>query len=110
MRSCFSRHKSVEPYLGKVTITPVEEGRFVANLYQQATIKSLNPEISRHVSYDAFYNGLCELKRIFADNPQHFGFPKKIGSDRAGGDWRIILAMIQSVFDDSTVTIVELKQ
>jgi hypothetical protein len=32
-------------------------------------------------------------------------FPYKIGSDRGGADWNVILSMINSVFENTDITV-----
>jgi O-acetyl-ADP-ribose deacetylase (regulator of RNase III) len=62
----------------------------------------------RQLDYEAFYKCLEEVKGMMLHKKyKTVGFPYLIGSDRAGGDFRIVLAMIEVVFEDMDVLIVE---
>lgn len=66
----------------------------------------------RFVSYDAIETSLREfrtyLEKHAAATPI-IGIPYKMGSDRAGGDWAVIEAIIKSVFSTFDCTIVIVK-
>lgn len=104
---------SVQPEnkLGYFSGVNVGENRFVINLYGQKS-----PSRSqRAVNYEAIYSAMEKLRKLLQDKEKtHFtiGFPKKMGSDLAGGDWNVIKAMIESVWEGwpSDVYIVELKR
>ena len=62
----------------------------------------------RYTNYEAFYNGLeSVLRHIKAANPadQTLAIPYKIGCNRGGADWNVIIAMIASVFEDTNIKI-----
>ena len=50
----------------------------------------------RYTSYDAFWNCLNLIKRTVPKG-KTIGFPKKIGCDRGGANWPVILEMITEV-------------
>lgn len=53
----------------------------------------------RYTNYEAFYRGLETLASLMIQTGlTSVAFPYRIGSDRGGADWNIILAMIDSVF------------
>lgn len=57
----------------------------------------------RHLNYEAFYRCLIKMKAVCIQNKIcHIGVPFKMGADRAGGDWNIITAMIESVFPNDS--------
>lgn len=99
-------HIPMAEMLGEFSVANVGEGRRIVNLYGQAAYG----RDRRHLDYDAFYNALKELKtsleiahiegRIYT-----LGLPHRIGSDRAGGDWRIIEVMIHALFDESPIQV-----
>ena len=63
----------------------------------------------RYTSYDAFWTCLNELKRLTPEDAT-FAFPYKIGSDRGGANWNVILKMIEEVFVDRKVHIYYLNK
>lgn len=71
--------------------------KYVANLYSQFGYGT----DQRHTDYNAFAYGLERIGKYFANSDEILGVPYRIGSNRAGGDWNVIKAIIHSVFDDS---------
>lgn len=63
------------------------------------------PRGIRHTSYDALTKGFEEIKR---HTKEDLAMPK-IGCGLGGGDWKIVSAIIESVFDDRDVYIYELE-
>lgn len=63
----------------------------------------------RFLNYEAFYNCLESVRDTYDiyDGVKPLGFPKLVGCDRAGGSWRVVKAMIDDVFKDHEVLIVE---
>ena len=61
----------------------------------------------RYTDYESFYNALENLKHkiMFSINPKEIAFPYKIGSDRGGADCNVILAMINSVFENTDIKV-----
>lgn len=60
----------------------------------------------RQIDYEAFYKCLEWIKNHIANTNLVIGIPKNIGCGLAGGDWRVIKAMIYSVFEDSPRNII----
>lgn len=93
--------------LGCVDVAPTGDGtnRAVLNIYAQRHY-GLD---KRHLNYAALAEG---LRYISALNPEHkvIGFPYKLGSDRAGGDWQIVLEMIEYYLENHTVKIYQLEK
>ncbi len=99
--------------LGQVNFSAQQNGgaMYIANMHAQFNYGYGQ----RHLNYEAFYKCL-EQVRVFCDqefnrcskhkflqepNPVEkygIGFPYRIGSDRAGGDWEIVSKMIERVF------------
>lgn len=75
------------------------------NLHAQNLYHKQGDPSGRFVDYDAIYTCL-ETMRGNIGNDERIGFPYKMGSERAGGDWNVIEAMIVSVFKDTDVEIV----
>ena len=82
--------------LGQVSVAKVElDGRYnkyIFNIYGQAS-----PSTSkRAVNYEAIASGLELFIKTASMLGWSIGFPKFMGSALAGGDWEIILAMIET--------------
>ena len=75
----------------------------VWNLFAQNRYGS----ITRDLNYGAIGNCLREMADDL-DVDDRVGFPFKMGSDRAKGDWGIVLEMIEFYFKDHNVRIYKL--
>lgn len=64
---------------------------------------------TRHLNYEEFYKCLEKVKELlnFCKFDGTIGIPAKMGSDRAGGDFRVVLSMVGVVFEDYDVLVVE---
>lgn len=75
--------------------------RYVVNLYGQIYPSATN----RATNYEAFANGLEQLKTFTDDYPRKIdpiiGFPRGIGCGLGGGSWRVIQAMIEDFHEVS---------
>ena len=61
---------------------------------------------SRFVNYEALYETLRQTKDMMLDYGRTtLGVPYKMACDRAGGDWRIVEAMIQTIFENTGINI-----
>ena len=103
----YVRHGST--LLGKcimveITTRPEESSiKLVANLYGQP---NYGYNGRRFVDYEALYQSLEELRNYVRPlGYTSIGLPYKLGSDRAGGAWPIVLAMIQDVFKGTGITV-----
>lgn len=89
--------------LGNCQMVQITESQFVANLFGQ---RYYGRENLRYTSYDGIYDALAKLQVYMNNrNCNSVAFPYKMSSDRGGADWNVILAMIESVFKDTNVTI-----
>jgi O-acetyl-ADP-ribose deacetylase (regulator of RNase III) len=91
-------------------LTPNNRIKYVANIYGQGTYGAG----TRQVNYEAIYKGISaleeKLRKIADTNPDAtIAFPYKMGSDLAGGDWRIINQMIEVIFEKSPLHVVICK-
>lgn len=62
----------------------------------------------RNLNYGAIAEALQGMAKQTSDDIFKIGFPFKMGSDRAGGDWSIVLEMIEFYFKDHNVKIYKL--
>lgn len=93
-----------EDKLGTFSVSRrTEDNKFIFNLYGQYEFGGLRP-----LNYEAFYSGL-EATKISIDNKNFeltemnpvIGFPARIGSALAGGNWKVVREMIYAVYDSS---------
>lgn len=56
----------------------------------------------RHLDYEALYQSL-EKAALYIKKTgiERVGVPYRMGSDRAGGNWGVVLAMLSAVFDSN---------
>jgi O-acetyl-ADP-ribose deacetylase (regulator of RNase III) len=59
----------------------------------------------RHINYGALAQCLSKVKAL--DNSLRIGLPYKMGADRAGGDWNIVLEMVEFILKDFDITVYE---
>ena len=84
-----------------------ERSQQVINMFSQ---EHYGYDGRRYTSYDAFWNCLNLIKQIVPKGST-IGFPKKIGCDRGGANWPVILEMITEVLgNDYTVYIYYLEE
>ena len=89
--------------LGVTQLVPIEEGRYVANLFSQ---EFYGYKGHKYTSYDAVDKCLKRLaKKCVLDNITSVAMPYKMSSDRGGADWDVILALVKSAFKDTNITI-----
>lgn len=77
-----------------------EKNRSIFNLYGQVGIGCDNNPLNRNARYDHIYNGvwgICEAIAGKSSKPYVLAFPYKMASDRAGGDWIVVEAILKSV-------------
>ena len=107
--------------LGGCLIVKVEPEKYVANLFGQyyynGYFKDLrlylqqpperrpyiseNGEIIRFTNYEALYLSLSRLKsEMIKHKVDSVSFPWGLGSNRGGGNWEIVKAMIEDIFKD----------
>lgn len=85
-----------------------EHGKTVVNLFAQDRYGS----DKRHLNYGALGQALYSLvddhQDTFIPTYSKIGIPFKMGSDRAAGDWSIVLEMIEFFFREYNVKIYQL--
>lgn len=92
-------HTAGEVRLGQFSVALVGDNRRVVNLYAQDRYGNDR----RHLDYEALYSGLERIRDLLDSAAQEgrtyvLGLPYLIGCNRAGGDWLVAEAMIESVF------------
>ena len=101
--------------LGSYTLAVMNEGKLAGfNLYTQYGYNGRRMGI-RDLNYNALYDSLAAMRDCLQRHTDGFmsdykiGLPK-IGAGLAGGDWKIIETMIESVLHDCDVTIYVLNE
>lgn len=85
--------------LGSVLFTKTNSGKFIANIFGQDNYGTF----TRQTDYTALRNGLEHVHDYCLKNNLTIGLPAKIGCDRGGGDWNIVLGFITEIFGESPV-------
>jgi O-acetyl-ADP-ribose deacetylase (regulator of RNase III) len=94
-------NKNSPRMLGTYSSAIINNSFFVVNAYTQDRIRNYVGE--RVVNYEAVYRSLEHIKIAFTGTI--FGMPR-IGCSLAGGNWRIIEPMIEEIFEEDNVFIV----
>lgn len=95
--------------LGTVQVVMVQDNIAVCNMFGQLEYGTQH----RQLNYEALYLGLEYQANAAKNDPNmEFYYPYKMGSDLAGGNWEIVLGMINALFKDlsNKVYIVRLVQ
>ena len=81
------------------------DGKIIYNLYSQAGYGSRD----RQTSYDAMDVGLRAIREDLRIASTHrkinVGIPYKLGCGLANGNWKIVLAIIDSIFEDEEYSV-----
>lgn len=103
--AAFEAYMDSDMMLGTFSVATVEDGKKIVNLIAQQYYGS---DGKRYVDYEALYAGLEALKVALESaagegRSYSVAIPYKMASDRAGGSWQIVEAMIHFLFDDSPI-------
>jgi len=87
--------------LGTFSVAHVlKEDKYIFNLYGQYNFGSM----ARFTSYDVIDRGLRKIESYAIENHlSTLGVPKNMGCVRGGGDYKIVRAIIESVFAESPI-------
>lgn len=91
--------------LGWFTNASVDHNKMVYNLYGQVGIGNDGTVIGRNCQYDHLYNAMyraCEKICLLKEDVK-IGIPKYMGCCRAGGNWTIVSAMLQTLEEEFPV-------
>ncbi len=92
------------------TFTYANVGTFgrIFNLYAMIGIGNDGDPLNRNLSYDHFYNGMYRIcEQLSLKNPRKthiIGVPRLIGCQRAGGNWKIVQAILEQLESEFMVT------
>lgn len=103
--NCFEGRKPNQ-LLGKMRVSFINDNKYVAHLFGQL---NYGYDGKRYTNYEALYSSLSSLKEVAEIGNKSIALPYKIGCDRGGASWKIILAMIEEIFSDYQVTLYKLE-
>lgn len=89
-----------EEKLGTFSYAILADYRTVINLYGQVGVGNNGTPIGRNCRYDHLYNAIysaCEAITRFTDETINVGVPARMASDRAGGSWKIVTAILEDI-------------
>lgn len=96
-------HRNGRLQLGTISSEFVDVDKLIINLHAQSRY---GYDGFRYVDYEALYDSLSQAKRMMiASKHKTLGVPYKMACDRAGGDWRIVEAMLNVVFVDAGINV-----
>lgn len=79
-------------------------GKFVCNMVAQ---DGYGGRFIKHLNYGALAECLSKFSKGM--NPIVIGLPYKMGADRAGGDWNIVLELVEYYLKDFEVIVYQLE-
>lgn len=89
--------------LGTISSEFVGTDKLIINLHAQG---NYGYDGFRYVNYEALYDSLFKACReMIAAGHKIIGVPYKMACDRAGGDWRIVEAMLNVIFVDADIEV-----
>lgn len=99
----FYQNLTTDVLLGITQFVKIGTDRYVANLFAQ---EKYGYDGIRYTSYDAIDKCLKSVARN-AENGEinRVAMPYKMSSDRGGADWDVILALVNSAFKDTDITV-----
>lgn len=81
--------------LGVLQPVRITDNHYICNLFGQLNYGTEK----RQLNYEALYRGLSVQADMAKNTPNaEFYYPKNMGSGLAGGDWNIVISMINSLF------------
>jgi O-acetyl-ADP-ribose deacetylase (regulator of RNase III) len=92
-----------KPLLGNCQLVQINDNQYVANLFGQ---NYYGKDGKRYTSYDAIYEALTSLRQQMTnDNLKSLAIPFHMSCDRGGADWKVLIAMLCSVFEETDISI-----
>ena len=89
--------------LGDVLFVKVSDDQYIANIFGQYNYGTSG---EKYTSYDALDIAFSRLKYTMVENNfKSLAIPYKMSSDRGGADWDVVLALLNSAFKDTDITI-----
>lgn len=93
--AAYRAYKEFESQYGGIPLGSISVCSNVINLHSQDGYG----QGFRHLNYEALYISLESARDYLKSHGKvKLGIPYRMGSDRAGGDWNIVCAMVDSLF------------
>ena len=87
----------------------ISTSKYVINLHAQDGY-GMRIQKRKYLNYEALYISLTRAREYcIQNNITSIGIPYMMGSNRAGGDWNVVCAMVDSAFADSGITLTVFK-
>lgn len=98
-----------EALLGECQLVSIDTAadRYVANLFGQQTYGKAP---ARYTDYEALGKALGQLHGIARERGLSVALSYKIGCDRGGGEWGVVLRMIEDIFTEAPVKLYRLEE
>ena len=93
--------------LGTISVAKIRNDKRIYNLHAQG---SFGNDGQRYLDYEALYKSLdlvCDDMNF--EGLKTLGIPYKMGSDRAGGNWNIVLTMAYEIFTPFNIEVIAIK-
>lgn len=91
--------------LGNVNYVDVYDGHIIANVFGQVDIRKGYNDNTVYTDKDALLKGILNVKEKAEKLNFSIAIPTYIGCGLAGGDWGDIKSGIESIFEDSNVSV-----
>ena len=97
----FDHYKNSLQLLGTTLISKADDGLLIANMFGQDQFGTH----VRQTNYEALYCALVDLQDqcVQLKLPGPIYFPKGMSSALAGGNWNIVIAMIEAIFPSAVI-------
>lgn len=100
---CYDYIACTHELLGECQLVQINDNQYVANLFGQ---NYYGKDGKRYTSYDAIYEALTSLRQqMMGDNLKSLAIPFHMSCDRGGADWKVLIAMLYSIFEETDITI-----
>ena len=100
---CYDYIACTHELLGECQLVQINDNQYVANLFGQ---NYYGKDGKRYTSYDAIYEALTSLRQqMMGDNLKSLAIPFHMSCDRGGADWKVLIAMFCSIFEETDISI-----
>ena len=96
--SSYRKHAN-EQALGKIQLIKINEHQMICNMFSQRGISRTH----KTTDYELMKECLKKLAKLEQDTHITIAIPYKIGCGLAGGDWNIVLKLIQELIPNAVI-------
>lgn len=99
---CVNTKQGDRSKMGTFSHAIADDGKYIINCYTQFYYGM----DKRHTDYEAVYNSLFSVEKfLMSESVETFGLPKNAGCRLGGGDWTIVRSIIDSIFNNSPISL-----